>query len=151
MILGGCHIPSLLKMRLRNKPALLLKFLVREPVGIAGDDGAQDVLVAGRFSKDGLQVLHAGEDQRSIGLAQDVLQSIVDAMKISAQIRNVRIINADSMPVEPPGVGAADRQRVPLGLRCRSGGESFLPAAHRVTPHCEHARGCIPVGEPPFG
>jgi hypothetical protein len=88
--------------------------------------------VVSDLSKDGGQELDAGENQRGISLSQDVCQALVDPVKVPSQICHVRIIDPDSMPVEPSGVRAADGTRISLDFRRGPDGHALLHSLRHV-------------------
>src|SRR5689334_11936131 len=100
MILRGGLRTRFLKGWLDNGPGFLMKLFVFEAVRISTHDGVEHVGIGIRFSIERREVFDAGQDQGSLLILKDRLQTVVHPMEVPLEIDDIDIIDSYSMSVE---------------------------------------------------
>jgi hypothetical protein len=108
-VLSDREVTGVLKMCLSYRPGFSMKLFVAYSIGVPGDDRFQNRPVAWDLLEERSQVSHTGENERDMLIFQNVFQAFPDAVKISCEIDDV---DADTIPMKPPGRWATDWQRI---------------------------------------
>ena len=94
-----------------------MQLVIPNSVRVSRDNFLQDMRVTCDLAIDRTKILDACQDEWSVLMLQDIVETVVDAVKVARQIDDVGIVGSDSMPMKERGVPAIHRQAVPLLLR----------------------------------